>query len=651
MRRGHKKPNGLTAKEKSQKEDYVIKKVIEACGDRIGTFKQNYGDAPPSDDEILAAFADCTDKTLDALLNIGKYISGKNSLFSKETLKEEAKQLILNIIKELDDRDLKQVARTHVDELLTRLFNYSKRYDVYVPLHGLTLSTEVDRVKFGDAFLLRMDESFFCSLGKQTDPETPKVELQEALDALDNAEQIEKQEYELIVRVEESQESLRRYIDYERALDELENEISALENDLDVIDESLDESPEVEKYYDEIDGVRVQLSSVQAEIRETEEKAMYLDNLDQIDTEMEKISNLLEEEASLQRRVDLEDVEVPKIMLQLEEKRGGLEEALEEKQASRDLMKQTQMEARRSQVADLEAQLVHIRATKKESTHTLRARIEHLKSEVASAEESLTLVNRFKDSSCLQYCYVAEWQKAKQFAERDAASIIDLLRYAIAVADISSENVLFGRQGEVVRDMPTLFSIESGTNDFQEMPSTSNEHPPLEITLRHIEAMKGEGIFEMAALLTKAPKRLNPIERIILRCIHWYSLSQIQLDRGSELLSLVIVLETLLGPEEREPIAATISECVAMLLDDSPEERIDRKEQIKHIYSVRSKLVHGKLEHDEVKEDDLEYLRNTSKKLISTVWGLYTNDRLEGNEQKDLIRLINQTKLGAPPIH
>jgi hypothetical protein len=226
-----------------------------------------------------------------------------------------------------------------------------------------------------------------------------------------------------------------------------------------------------------------------------------------------------------------------------------------------------------------------------------------------------------------------------------------LLRYAIAVADISSEDVLFGRQGEVVRDMPTLFSIESGTNDFQEMPSTSNEHPPLEITLRHIEAMNGKGIFEMAALLTKAPKKLNPVERIIMRCIHWYSLSQVQPDRGSELLSLVIVLETLLGPEEKEPIAAAISECVAMLLDDSPEERIDRKEHIKHIYNVRSKLVHGKLEHDEVKEDDLEYLRDTSKKLISKVWGLYTNDRLEGNEQKDLIRLINQTKLGAPPIH
>jgi hypothetical protein len=520
-----------------------------------------------------------------------------------------------------------------------------------------------------------MDDAFFRALGKQTDSETPKAELQKAFEALDKAEQAEKLEYELIARVKESQESLRRSIEYERVLDDLEHEISALERDLDVIDASLEASlEEVEKHYDEIDGQQAQLIFIQNEIREREEAVMYLDDLRQIDYEMEKISNLQAEEASLQRMLDLEDLDGPDTS-EKEEEKEELQEALAEKlaskklikqrqmeaskklkqsqmEASKKLMKQTQMEARRFQDrhTDLEAQLAQAMAKKGESPHSLRARIEQLKRELASAEELQTLINRFKDSSCLQYCYNAEWQKAKEFAERDAASLIDLLRYAIAVADISSENILFGRQGEVVRDMPTLFSIESGTDDFREMPSTTNEHPSLEITVTDIEAMKGEGIFGMAALLTKAPKRLNPLERIIMRCIHWYSLSQIQPEMGSELLSLVIVLETLLGPEEREPIAATISECVAMLLDDSPEERYVRKEQIKHIYNVRSKLVHGKLEHDEVKEDDLEYLRTTCKKLISTVWGLYINDKLGGNEQKDLIKLINKTKLGAPPI-
>lgn len=664
MRRGHKKSKGLNAQQKSKKVDFVTKEVIEACGDRIGAFKRHHGDIPPSDDEIWAAFPDCTDKTLDALLNIGSYISGENSIFSTETLKEEAKQLTLNIIREGYDSDFDQAARIHVEHLLTRLFNYSKQYDVYVPIHGITLNKEIDRVKFGDVLLVRMDESFFRSLAKQTDSETLKVELQEALKTVNEAEQAEKLEYELTARVEEAEESLRRSIVYEKALDAFGQDISALEHDLREIEAAIQASRKVAKKYDEdLYDVRGTLSIVLDEIREAEESVEDLLELDQTDGKEHELVQLESELAQLERdEAELERIEEEHMAdtVEEEDKRKELKEAFERKLASKKRIKQLQaearrfklneMRARRFKLTDLEAQLAHVKAIKGESPHTLRARIDQLKSEVASAEKSQMLINRFKDSLCLQYCYTAEWQKAKQFADKDAASVIDLLRYAVSVADVSSENVHFGRQGEIVRDVPTLFSIETGTTDFQEMPSNSNGHPPLEITLKHLEAMKGAGIFEMAALLAKTPEELNPLEGIIMRGIHWYSLSQIQPDRGSELLSLVIVLETLLSPEEREPIAATISECVAMLLEDSPELRYARKEQIKQIYKVRSKVVHGKLAHDEVDDGDLEYLRDTCKKLISRVWDLYVANKLKGNEQRHLIQLINKTKLGAPPI-
>jgi hypothetical protein len=424
------------------------------------------------------------------------------------------------------------------------------------------------------------------------------------------------------------------------------------------IDSSIQASLEAaKKSDDDLFEIRASLDLVREEISEAEDGIdADVDDPETLDSKEHELAMLEDQAAELEGLEEEHSAD----LVEEEDKRKELEESFQKKLAAKKLIKQRQaevrrfkvdaMQARRAKVADLETLLARVKEKKVESPQTLRARIDQLKNEVTNAEESQMLLNRFQDSLCLQYCYTAEWQKAKQFAERDAASAIDLLRYAISVADICSANVLFGRQGEIVRDIPTLFSIESGTNDFQEMPSTPNEHAPLEITLEHIEAMKREGIFEIAALLGKTPKELNPLEAIIMRGIHWYSLSQIQPDRGSELLSLVIVLETLLSPEEREPIAATISECVAMLLDDSPEARYACKEHVKQIYNVRSKLVHGKLQHDDVKEDDLNYLRGTCKKLISTVWDLYVTNKLEGNEQRHLIQLINKTKLGAPPI-
>jgi hypothetical protein len=361
----------------------------------------------------------------------------------------------------------------------------------------------------------------------------------------------------------------------------------------------------------------------------------------------EALSMKLEEEA---RYVELKEQEL--LLRDAEEKERHFHQLLEDlaEVDARLELTQRQEIVTQKRIAALKAELAQVTTHKTEPSHILREHVDQLKADIASARHSQTLINRFKHSSCLQYSYNAEWRKAKEFAERDAASLIDFLRYAIAVANVSGENVLFGRQGEVVRDIPTFFAIESGTTDFQEMPSTPTKHPALEITRTHVTAMKDEGIFEMAALLTKEPKQLNSLERLLMRCIHWYSLSQIQPDKGSELLSLVIVLETLLAPEDGAPLAASISECVAMLLDGSAQGRNSRKDKIKQIYNVRSRLVHGQLEHDDAQSEDLEYLRVTSKDLIRVVWNLHTNGRLGGNKQKELIRLINKAKFDAPPI-
>ena len=639
------KSKGLSTTEKSPKVDYITEKIVEIFGDGFATLKQNRGNVTLSDDEILAAFPSCVDKTFDTLLNIGKNISGKKGIFSEESLREEAKKLLLSILRDTSHGGSKEVIRDHVEELLTSLSNYAKTYDVYVPLHGLTLSKEVQRLKLGDASILRMDEDFFHALGKQTDFETPIAKLEKATIALKAAENSERLENELSAREKEAAESEGRSIDYETEMRNLKARKSSLQLEL---KETKEVQLEVAMLREKIAMLHARLELLREEIgtlernnvasRDERKRRLY-DNA--------ALTMKLEEEA---RCVELKEQEL--LLQDAEEKEGHYHKLLNYLAEVGARLELTQHHAVETQkrIADLNAELVRVTRQKTEPSHILRERIDRLKADITSAQESRTLINRFKQSSCLQYRYNAEWRKAKEFAERDAASLIDFLRYAIAATDVSGENVLFGRQGEVVRDIPTFFAIESGTTDFQEMPSTPTKHPPLEITQAHVTAMKDEGIFEMAALLTKEPKQLNSLERILMRCIHWYSLSQIQPDRGSELLSLVIVLETLLAPEDRAPLAASISECVAMLLDGSAKGRNFRKDKIKQIYNVRSRLVHGQLEHDDVQSEDLEYLRATSKDLISIVWNLHTNGRLAGDEQKDLIRLINQAKFDAPPI-
>jgi len=223
------KSKGLSTTEKSPKVDYITEKIVEIFGDGFATLKQNRGNVTLSDDEILAAFPSCVDKTFDTLLNIGKNISGKKGIFSEESLREEAKKLLLSILRDTSHGGSKEVIRDHVEELLTSLSNYAKTYDVYVPLHGLTLSKEVQRLKLGDASILRMDEDFFHALGKQTDFETPIAKLEKATIALKAAENSERLENELSAREKEAAESEGRSIDYETEMRNLKARKSSLQ--------------------------------------------------------------------------------------------------------------------------------------------------------------------------------------------------------------------------------------------------------------------------------------------------------------------------------------------------------------------------------------------------------------------------------------
>jgi hypothetical protein len=79
------------------------------------------------------------------------------------------------------------------------------------------------------------------------------------------------------------------------------------------------------------------------------------------------------------------------------------------------------------------------------------------------------------------------------------------------------------------------------------------------------------GVFELSEVLRKG--KPTDFEETLLRCIHWYANSQIQVERENELLSLITSLEVLFT-RQGASIAITVGESTALyLLRASSKER------------------------------------------------------------------------------
>jgi len=79
----------------------------------------------------------------------------------------------------------------------------------------------------------------------------------------------------------------------------------------------------------------------------------------------------------------------------------------------------------------------------------------------------------------------------------------------------------------------------------------------------------------------------------IRTCLNWLYESRKEINPQAAIVKSVVALETLLISSESEPLARTLSERVAFMLASDPQEREQLCRIIKHIYSIRSGVVHG----------------------------------------------------------
>jgi len=94
-------------------------------------------------------------------------------------------------------------------------------------------------------------------------------------------------------------------------------------------------------------------------------------------------------------------------------------------------------------------------------------------------------------------------------------------------------------------------------------------------------------------------------------------------------LNLLISIESLLTPKEREPIANAIAEGIALVLGEDLENRLSLKKRMKDLYGQRSGLSHGGSK--DILESDLSHLQDIAGRLL--VWAIKQVDNFKSHQE------------------
>ncbi len=159
----------------------------------------------------------------------------------------------------------------------------------------------------------------------------------------------------------------------------------------------------------------------------------------------------------------------------------------------------------------------------------------------------------------------------------------------------------------------------------------------LEIDDDFIEDAKDVGLERFGEILDNyITNSLNDMESQVLRSIVWFGESKIEHDPAARFLKLTLVLECLLNLNKSEPIATYLSERVAFILGKTLDERLGMVEKVKHLYDIRSRIVHnGSLD---VEETDLIEIESIVAQLLAL---FLTNSQYSSLKTKEGLEKYN----------
>ena len=205
------------------------------------------------------------------------------------------------------------------------------------------------------------------------------------------------------------------------------------------------------------------------------------------------------------------------------------------------------------------------------------------------------ILDSFRETVVAEFVTAAAPDQIQEYAEAACRRALDLVRYAIPVLYPDQPDVMVGIRGEVhagARARVTL-AVSSDGERFTWQWNTVEARTPFVLSPENLAVMEQLGIFAVAKILEKPDNQWTDFENTLLDSIHWFANAQVEFELPYRLLSLITSLETLLTPQDGNPIGTAIAEGVAIIVGDTLEERKQLKKRVQKLYSMRSAVTHG----------------------------------------------------------
>jgi hypothetical protein len=158
--------------------------------------------------------------------------------FSQDYVEKAVASLLLDVAKNAEKDNLKEIAACQVAILVEDLMSFYKKYQIYLPIDGLVLSAELGDVELGDATLIQMDTNRFGELQHLLLTEEDRLHIEDTKTKLKDRKEIrDRFEEQVIKALKSGDEKSESY--YKKKKLDIENEIKPIKQSLKTYQENL----------------------------------------------------------------------------------------------------------------------------------------------------------------------------------------------------------------------------------------------------------------------------------------------------------------------------------------------------------------------------------------------------------------------------
>lgn len=224
----------------------------------------------------------------------------------------------------------------------------------------------------------------------------------------------------------------------------------------------------------------------------------------------------------------------------------------------------------------------------------------------------------------------AEPDRATEMALREAeqaASILRLFSPPMWEPELVSHCVPLGKE-----IMPTELCLLLDESRLSEARTHLAGGPPQRMIIdeSRLSTMNALGLPIINEVLASQDR--TDFQQRLLAALDLYSRSPLERDHGSRMVYVFAAIESLLLRNDSEPIVQNVSERIAFLISDDPQQRKAIVKNVKEAYGLRSKFLH----HGAAIQD-VEKLRG----FLQSVWQFFMGAIRNANAIRDREQLIN----------